>query len=184
MGHSSINTIQFLVVFYALYMMAGFYDYAIQEHAGHVLMNVAFLVSGYVYFWDLVGIDALPRRNHAGLRLLFLLLSMPIHLYAGVYLMQLNTVYAEDFYRSLQLPWNPDLLQVQKVGGGYAWGLGQFPLLIIFGYLLFEWLRVDRRAAVRYDAKAEVDGDAELEDYNAMLAALAGEGNEGRYRGR
>ncbi|WP_293770998.1 cytochrome c oxidase assembly protein [uncultured Corynebacterium sp.] len=183
-GRSAFNLIQYLVVFYALYMFPDFYAYAVKEHAGHVLMNVAFLVSGYVYFWELIGSDSLPRRRPTGIRLVLLFVSMPIHLYAGVYLMQLNTVFALDFYQSLDLPWNPDFLQDQKVGGGYAWGLGQFPLLIVFAYLFFEWLREDRRTARRIDAKADVDGNAELEDYNAMLAALHEDGDEQRYRAR
>ncbi len=31
--------------------------------------------------------------------------------------MQLQSVLGEEFYLSLNLPWNPDLLQDQRVGG-------------------------------------------------------------------
>lgn len=177
-----VNLAQFLIVFYALYMSFGFYNFAISEHAGHVLMNVAFLVSGYMYFWELVGPDYIPNRRPTRLRLFLLFISMPVHLYAGVYLMQLRRVLGEVFYLSLELPWLPDLIHDQKVGGGIAWGFGQFPLAIVFAYLFVEWLRDDMLTARQHDAKADIDGDADLEDYNAMLAALNEDGDTQHYR--
>jgi hypothetical protein len=37
-----------------------------------------------------------------------------------------------------------------------------------------QWSRSDDRDAKRYDRAADRDGDAELEEYNAMLAKLSG----------
>ncbi len=170
--HPAVNLIQFLVVFYAIYMSFDFYEFAISEHAGHVIMNGLFLVSGYIYFWEVIGTDPLPRRAETRVRLFILFISMPIHLFAGVYLMQLGAILGEDFYLGLNLPWEPDLYQDQRVGGGIAWGFNQFPLALVFAYLFIGWLRDDRRAAKTHDEQADLDGDADLEDYNAMLAAL------------
>jgi putative copper resistance protein D len=39
--------------------------------------------------------------------------------------------------------------------------------------LLVQWARSDRRTARRLDRAAELDDDAELTAYNAMLAELA-----------
>lgn len=172
--HPAYNLIQFLVIFYAIYMNFDFYNLAISEHAGHLLMNTSFLVSGYMYFWELIGKDPIPNRRPTHLRLFVLFLSMPVHLYFGVYLMQLNTVMGEPFYQSIDLPWNPDLLHDQKVGGGIAWAFGQFPLVIVFGTLFIEWLSKDREEAAVFDAKAKEDHDMDLDDYNAMLANLSG----------
>ncbi|QNE90067.1 bifunctional copper resistance protein CopD/cytochrome c oxidase assembly protein [Corynebacterium incognita] len=172
--HPAYNLIQFLVIFYAIYMNFDFYNLAISEHAGHLLMNTSFLVSGYMYFWELIGKDPIPNRRPTHLRLFVLFLSMPVHLYFGVYLMQLNTVMGEPFYQSIDLPWNPDLLHDQKVGGGIAWAFGQFPLVIVFGALFIEWLSKDREEAAVFDAKAKEDHDMDLDDYNAMLANLSG----------
>lgn len=167
-----INLVQFLFFFYVIYLFADLYQFAISEHAGHVVMNFIFLVSGYLYFWEVIGPDPLPSRGPSSLRLGLIFLSMPLHLFAGVYLMQMQIILGQDFYSSLNLPWHPDLLQDQRVGGGIAWGFGQFPLLIVFGKLFVEWLRDDRATAVRHDAQADDDGDADLADYNAMLAQL------------
>ncbi|QPK78805.1 bifunctional copper resistance protein CopD/cytochrome c oxidase assembly protein [Corynebacterium lizhenjunii] len=180
--HPAVNLLQFLFFFYVVYMSFSLYQFAISEHAGHVIMNAVFLVSGYIYFWEVIGPDPLPHRAPTNVRTFILFISMPIHLYAGVYLMQLGQILGEEFYMSLNLPWEPDLRQDQRVGGGIAWGFGQFPLVIVFGKLFVEWLRDDLFEARRHDAKADLDGDADLQEYNAMLAALEKDGNTQHYR--
>ena len=167
---SPVSTIQFLVVFYAMYVIQPFYELMISEHAGHVIMNAAFLISGYLYFWELIGPDEIEGRPTAKVRLLWLWVSMPFHLFMGVYLMQLGSVMGEEFYRSLELPWNPDLLAVQKDGGGIAWASGSFPLVIVFGELFRQWLRDDRAETAEVDRHAEETDDEEWRRYNEMLA--------------
>ncbi|OFN75402.1 cytochrome c oxidase assembly protein [Corynebacterium sp. HMSC074E01] len=179
--HPAVNVLQFLVILYVLYLFPNFYEVAISEHAGHVIMNWVFLISGYIYYWEVIGPDPLPWRAPTGVRLLILFVSMPLHLFAGVYLMQMQVILGLDFYESLNLPWNPDFVTDQRTGGGISWGFGQFPLVIVFGSLFRDWLREDRATARRYDTKAEVDGDADLASYNAMLKQM-GEGDESSFR--
>ena len=174
-----VNVLQFLFFFYVLYLSFDLYQLAISEHAGHVLMNFAFLISGYIYFWEVVGPDPIPKRSKTLIRLGILFASMPIHLFMGVYLMQLNEILGLQYYLSLEIPWDHDLMQDQKVGGGIAWGFGQFPLVIVFGKLFVDWLREDRAESKFYDAKAEVDGDVDMEEYNKMLAELSRRNNRG-----
>ncbi|GAA1171532.1 Cytochrome c oxidase caa3 assembly factor [Corynebacterium glaucum] len=165
-----VSLIQFIFFFYALYLFIPLYELMISEHAGHVIMNAVFLVSGYFYFWELIGPDEIPQRADAKIRLAWLWISMPVHLFMGVYLMQLNIVLAEDFYQALQLPWQPDLLADQKVGGGIAWATGSFPLVIVFGVLFRQWLLDDRAETAEVDRRAEETDDEERRRYNEMLA--------------
>ena len=171
---SPVSTIQFLVVFYAMYVIQPFYELMISEHAGHVIMNAAFLISGYLYFWELIGPDEIEGRPTAKVRLLWLWVSMPFHLFMGVYLMQLGSVMGEEFYRSLELPWNPDLLAVQKDGGGIAWASGSFPLVIVFGELFLRWWREDKAETAASDRRAEETDDEEWRRYNEMLSQIHG----------
>lgn len=165
-----VSAVQFLVFFYVMYVFTDLYELMISEHAGHVIMNAVFLVSGYFYFWELIGPDYIEGRVTAKTRLLWLWISMPVHLFMGVYLMQLNTVMGEEFYRSLLLPWDPDLLADQKVGGGIAWASGSFPLVIVFGVLFILWWREDRAETAEVDRIADETDDAEWRAYNEMLA--------------
>ncbi|WKD58821.1 cytochrome c oxidase assembly protein [Corynebacterium caspium] len=170
--HPGVNTVQFVALFYVLYV-SPFYEVLVRDHGGHVLMNFVFLISGYLYFWDMIGPDPVPNRRSVPQRLAWLAFSMPFHLYFGVYLMQLNDIIGYNFYSTLGLPWNPDLLTDQKIGGGIAWASGAFPLLVVFGSLFYQWLRDDKREARAYDTKAASDGDTDMAAYNEMLAALS-----------
>lgn len=171
--HPAVNTAQFLFFFYVLYIFIPFYELMISEHAGHLSMNWVFLISGYLYFWELVGPDPLPVQRPTAIRLAWLVGSMPFHLFAGIYLMQLTTVMGEDFYMSLGLPWELDLLEDQKVGGGIGWASGSFPLGLVFILLFLGWRRDDRANEVEYDKKVEAGESDEYEAYNEMLARMA-----------
>lgn len=168
----AVNTIQYITIFYFIYV-TPWYELMISEHAGHLIMNWVFLLSGYVYYWEMIGADPKPKNNKVIARLAWLIFSMPFHLFFGVYLMQLSTVLAGDFYQSLQLPWGVDVMHDQNVGGGIAWASGSFPLVVVFGTLFAQWLREDRADMKAYEDKAAVDDEEELRAYNAMLADMS-----------
>jgi putative copper resistance protein D len=172
-AHPLVALALFVGSFYALYL-TGLFDAALRYHWGHQLMNLHFLLVGYLFFWPLVGSDPAPvRLPHLG-RLAVLLAAMPFHAFFGIVLMSSDTVLGGDFYRSLALPWVPDLLADQHLGGGIAWASGELPMLLVVVVLLTRWARDDAREAARHDRRADADGEAALAAYNAMLARLAG----------
>ena len=167
-----IATVMFVVGFYGLYF-GGIFDAAVSNHAAHVMMNVHFLLSGYLFYWVVIGIDPTPRPiPHLG-KIGMVFASLPLHAFFGVVMMGMKTVLGEPFYRSLQLSWHTDLLGDQKLGGGVAWAAGEVPLVIVMLALLIQWRRSDDRTAKRLDRAADRDDDADLAAYNRMLAHLA-----------
>ncbi|MHA6781227.1 cytochrome c oxidase assembly protein [Pseudonocardia saturnea] len=162
----------FVGSYYALYF-SGLFPAALPEHGAHVLMNLHFLLVGSLFFWPIVGIDPAPRRLPPVARLGVVMASVPFHAFFGVALMSSATVIGGDFYRALALPWVPDLLQDQRLGGGLAWASGELPLLLVVVALLIQWSRHDERSARRDDRRADHDGDADLKAYNAMFHRLA-----------
>ncbi|MEV0043786.1 cytochrome c oxidase assembly protein [Nocardia rhamnosiphila] len=172
LAHPGFSIPVFVVTLYGLYFTSLF-ENLISYHWGHVLMNVHFLVVGYLFYWAIVGIDPGPNRlPHLG-RLGMLFAIMPFHAFFGVVVMSTATVIGGRFYTNLQLPWGIDLLADQHAGGGIAWVSGEVPVLLVVGALLTQWVAQDRRTAVRTDRKDETYGDSDLEAYNAMLAELA-----------
>jgi cytochrome c oxidase assembly factor CtaG len=172
-AHPLVALVLFVGSFYALYL-TGLFDAALRYHWAHQLMNLHFLLVGYLFFWPVVGSDPAPvRLPHLG-RLALLLAAMPFHAFFGIVVMSAERVLGGDFYRSLALPWVPDLLGDQRLGGGIAWASGELPMLLVVIVLLTRWARDDAREAARHDRRAAADGDAELAAYNAMLARLAG----------
>lgn len=167
-----IATMMFVVGFYGLYF-GGIFDAAVSNHAAHVMMNVHFLLTGYLFYWVVIGIDPTPRPLPPLGKIGMVFASLPLHAFFGVVMMGMQTVLGEPFYRSLQLSWHPDLLADQKLGGGVAWAAGEVPLVIVMLALLIQWRRSDDRTAKRLDRAAERDDDADLAAYNRMLAHLA-----------
>jgi putative copper resistance protein D len=171
--HPLVVLALFVGSFYALYL-TGLFDIALRYHWAHQLMNLHFLVIGYLFFWPLIGVDASPTRlPHIG-RLAVLLAAMPFHAFFGVAVMSTSTVLGGEFYRLLALPWVGNLLDDQHTGGGIAWAAGEAPMLLVILVLLQRWSRDDAREAARHDRRADADGEADLEAYNAMLARMSG----------
>lgn len=170
--HPVVATVLFVAGFYGLYF-GGIFDAAVSNHAAHVLMNVHFLLSGYLFYWVVIGVDPTPRPiPHIG-KIAMVFASLPLHAFFGVVMMGMQDVLGESFYRSLQLSWHTDLLADQKLGGGIAWAAGEVPLVIVMLALLIQWRRSDQRTAKRLDRAADRDDDADLAAYNAMLAEMA-----------
>jgi len=176
-----VATALFVAGFYGLYL-GGLFDAAVGSHIGHVLMNVHFLVSGYLFYWVVIGVDPTPRPIPPIAKLGVVFASLPLHAFFGVVLMGMPKVLGESFYRSLHLSWHTDLLGDQRLGGGIAWAAGEIPLVLVMIALLVQWSRSDRRTARRLDRAADRDEDADLAAYNAMLAELARRDSPGQRR--
>ncbi|OBH50657.1 cytochrome c oxidase assembly protein [Mycobacterium sp. E2479] len=167
-----VATVLFVAGFYGLYL-SNLFDITASSHAGHLAMNAHFLLSGYLFYWVVIGVDPTPRPLPPLAKVAVVFASLPLHAFFGVVLMGTKKVLAADYYRSLGLGWHTDLLGDQRLGGGIAWAAGEFPLVIVMLALLIQWARSDRRTATRLDRAAERDDDADLVAYNAMLAQLA-----------
>lgn len=163
----------FVGSFYALYF-SGLFEAALPYHWAHLAMNAHFILVGYVFYWPVIGVDPSPNKLPPLGRLGLLFASIPFHAFFGVVLMSSQNVIGEQFYRNLALPWMQNLLEDQRLGGGIAWAAGELPLLVVMVALLTQWARQDGRDAKRLDRKADADGDADLEAYNAMLRKMAG----------
>jgi len=159
-----------LVAFY----YSDLFELSLTTHVGHELMMVHFLLAGYLFAWVLVGIDPGPNRIGYPLRLILLFATMAFHAFFFLAVMNGNAVLQPEFFGSLGRTWGRALLADQQYGGGIGWGIGEVPTLLLTLVLAVQWSRSDDRDAKRYDRAADRDGDAELEQYNAMLAKLAG----------
>lgn len=170
--HPIIAAVIFVVGFYGLYFSTLF-DSIVGSHAGHLAMNIHFLLSGYLFYWVVIGVDPTPRPIPPIAKVAVVFAALPLHGFFGVLLMGLQKVLGEWFYGPLNLPWHTDLAGDQHLGGGITWAAGELPLLLVMVALLVQWHRSDERTARRLDRAADRDDDAELAAYNAMLAEVA-----------
>ena len=170
--HPLVATSLFIGGFYGLYL-SGLYDDAVDVHAAHLAMNLHFLLSGYLFYWVVIGIDPAPRRLPPVAKLGIVLVSLPLHAFFGVILMGTKSILGEKFYSNLALPWRIDLAADQHMGGAITWATGELPLLVVMIALVVQWSRSDERLARRQDRAADRDDDADLAAYNAMLTKMA-----------
>lgn len=160
----------FIGSYYGLYLTGIFGDY-MRFHWAHQLMNLHFLIVGYLYYSLIIGVDRPPRPlPHIG-KLGYVLAAMPFHAFFGVILMTSTDIIAENFYRYLDLPW-ADLQAQQYLGGGVAWAGGEIPLMIVVVALGIQWSRQDAKDARRKDRHLDTGRDDEYDAYNQMLQRL------------
>ena len=176
--HPLVASFLFVGGFYALYL-GGIFGATLDSHGAHLLMNVHFILSGYLFYWVVIGIDPAPRQIQPVTKLAMVFGSLPFHAFFGIALMSTMEVIGGWYYRSLGLGWNDDLFNDQKVGGGIAWATGEIPLVLVMLALLVQWSRSDEKTAKRIDRAADRDDDAELAAHNAMFAELARRDKDG-----
>jgi cytochrome c oxidase assembly factor CtaG len=143
--HPVVATIVFVAGFYLLYF-GGIFDAAVSRHGAHLLMNLYFLMSGYLFYWVVIGVDPTPRQVRRLGKIGMVFASIPLLVFFGVALMGMSAVLGERFYRSLLLPWQTELLGDQRLGGWIAWGGGAIPLVVVMMALLIQRQRSDRSA--------------------------------------
>jgi putative copper resistance protein D len=170
-GHPLVSTVVFalsLMVFYYSPLLS----WASTTHLGHEWMILHFLLSGYLFVQALIGVDPSPHRTSYPVRLILLMATMGFHAFFGLSLMTGRSLLLPEWFGAMGRTWGDSPLVDQQVGGGIAWGIGELPTLILSGMVVLSWIRSDAREAKRSDRQAARDGDAELDDYNAMLATL------------
>ncbi len=145
------------------------FDWATTNHVGHQWMIVHFLATGYLFVFSLIGVDPSPVRTPYPIKLLILLGTMAFHAFFGLTLITGSGLLLAEWYGAMG--WGTDALADQRVGGGIAWSVGELPTVSLAIIVAIQWARDDARGAKRYDRKAARDDDAELAEYNAMLAA-------------
>ncbi|MDN5608848.1 MAG: bifunctional copper resistance protein CopD/cytochrome c oxidase assembly protein [Brevibacterium sp.] len=166
---ASVNFAGSLVVFY----YSGVMKYALEWHLGHELMIIHFLGAGYLFAQALIGIDPGVERPAYPLRLLMLLITMAFHAFFGISIMSSEVLIEGDWFGNIGADWGYSAIEDQQMGGGIAWGIGEFPTLFIAIMVAFQWSKSSDREAKRLDRREARTDDAELRAYNDMLANMA-----------
>lgn len=165
---AGVNFAGSILVFY----YTDFFRFALEQHVGHEFMNVHFLLTGFIFALVMVGADPLPARPPYPLRLVLLLATMVFHAFIGVAMTSSTGLLQASWFGNLGRDWGLPALEDQRVGGGVMWGIGEFPTVAMAVTVAVLWYRSDTKDAVRLDRRADRDGDADLNAWNAMYADL------------
>lgn len=172
--HPAVAAPIFVASPYVLYFTPLF-PTLMSDHLGHLFMGVHFLLSGFLFYWVIVGVDPAPRKVPYLLRILLLLLAMGFHAFFGISIMMQSAPMAMDFYNRFEVPWLDGLAEDQYAGGGVAWALGEIPTLLVMVALVVQWSRDEEKEERRRERHARRDGseDSDMDAYNAYLAERA-----------
>ncbi|MGZ5368478.1 MAG: cytochrome c oxidase assembly protein [Aeromicrobium sp.] len=169
--HPLVGPALFVGSLYGLYF-TGIFETLMRNHWGHSVMELHFLAVGSLYYYVLIGIDPSPRKLAPLVRFGMLLLTIPFHAFFSIAVMSSNTVFAGEYWKFLNRPYQTDLLADQNLGGGIAWAMGEIPLLLVMGAIFVQWFKSDRRESRRFDRAESKNDDHQLEAYNDYLASL------------
>ncbi|NJC73582.1 bifunctional copper resistance protein CopD/cytochrome c oxidase assembly protein [Planosporangium thailandense] len=165
-----------VVSLYALYF-SNLFVVLMRTHLGHLVMLTHFVVTGYLFFWVVVGIDPGRRRVPHHALILVHFASMTFHAFFGVVLMLATGLLAASWFGALHPAWRASLASDQKLAAGIAWAFGEIPGVAVMAVLILQWIRADEREQRRLDraaARAETEGaDDDLARYNAFLRTLS-----------
>ncbi|TQN32122.1 putative copper resistance protein D [Haloactinospora alba] len=179
--HPVIAAPLFVVSPYALYFTSLF-PTLMDNHFGHLAMNVHFLVTGFLFYWVIIGVDPGPRKLPYLLRVVLLLLAMGMHAFFGITIMMQSAPLAMEYYGQFEVPWNDGLAEDQYSGGGIAWAIGEIPTSVVLTALVVQWSRDEERIERRRERHSKRGGsdDADMDAYNAYLQELDRRAREGR----
>ncbi|MBB4930736.1 putative copper resistance protein D [Lipingzhangella halophila] len=171
--HPGVAAPLFVLSPYALYFTPLF-PALMSDHLGHMLMNVHFLATGFLFYWVIAGVDPGPRKLPYLLRILLLLVTMGMHAFFGIAIMMQTEPLAPEYYAQLEIPWSSSVGEDQYTGGGIAWSIGEIPTLLVTIAMLRQWARDEERTERRRQRHSRRDGsdDADMDAYNAYLQEL------------
>ena len=147
-------------------------------HAGHLLMNVHFILAGFLFFMIIIGVDPSPRRIHHLVRIVLLFAAMAIHAFFSISLLATSTLIDKGFYSSQNIPWlGTGILDDQRAGGSVSWAMGEIPIILALIATFILWMRDDAKETRRIDRneerKAAMGEPDELAQYNEYLKSLS-----------
>jgi putative membrane protein len=149
------------VVSYVLMLgsfLSSFYVFSEQHPLVLDASNLAFIISGCLYWWPVVGLDPSKWRLSFPAKLGYLATGIPVTTFLGLALI------------SARNPIDPAIhtLADTHAGGGTLWVLGELYTLGAMGAVLVQLMHSEEREAARYDRRlqhetANLNREAELQ---------------------
>ena len=156
-----------LVPLFGLYL-TGAIDALLATETGRAALQIGFVAVGVVVMVPLVSTDPLPRQTSYVIRVFDAFLEMQIHAAFGLTLIFSSSPLVAAF-SSPSPRLGIDALRDQQLAGALVWTYGELPVVVILLVSLARWQRQDTRKAAKAARRADVEGDTELDDYNAYL---------------
>lgn len=165
--HPGVAIVVAVVAFPGLYFSDAI-SWVLAVPGGHVILLTLLLIFGVIAAAPLWALDPMPRKPSYAVRLIDVLIEIQIHALFGLMLLRAGGAMF-SWYADEPTAWGITRELDQAIGGSLAWSYGELPLLIVLIVTLSKWRKSDIRSAPRRRPQE----DADLDDYNEYLAAMA-----------
>src|ERR1700722_2411981 len=156
------------LVYFTPWYAAGFGSALVRE-----LTFAAFLVPGFVFFWNLLRVDPVPTAYPYVLLLWISAAEIIGDAVLGLAIIADPSLIANAYYHAVARPWGPSLFTDQVLGGGTIWVLGDMVGLPFLVAQLVQMIREDEDDAKKIDAELDA-AEAEAAAEAAVASAAAG----------
>lgn len=132
-----VAVVLFVVSLFGLYFTPLF-GVLMSTPVGHVGMQVHFLITGYLFFWILIGPDPGPRRPPPMARFLAILPVGAMHALFAVTVAFADHIFGEPFISQVRPGWS-SVRWDQTLGGGIAGGFAELPMGTVAVLCFLQW---------------------------------------------
>ncbi|HET9059251.1 MAG TPA: cytochrome c oxidase assembly protein [Acidimicrobiales bacterium] len=127
------------------FFLTGLVNTAMHDMALMDLCNLAFLFSGTLYWWPMVGLDPIIHwKMGYGARIANLAIGVPFEAFLGIAIMSQHVPIASMYS-----------LPSTHAGGALLWAATELSTFAGTAPVFLQWLRADERAGARADARGE-----------------------------
>ena len=136
--------------------LTSLYNYSLTHDLAHDNEHLAFLVVGYLFWRPVVAIEPSRHPLTPGLRLVYLMLSVPIDTFSGLVLAS-ATHEMFPVYLDIHRNWGPSLVQDLHIGGSIMWVGGDTLMVAAMIPVVANWVRQEEEKARQLDAELDVN---------------------------
>ncbi len=132
--------------------LTSLYNFCMTNDLAHDNEHLAFLVIGYLFWRPVVAIEPIRHPLTPGLRLVYLMLSVPIDTFSGLVLLSATNEMFPAYF-DIHRSWGPSLVRDLHIGGSIMWVGGDSLMVAAMIPVVVRWVSEEEEKARRLDAE-------------------------------
>ncbi len=128
-----------------VFFLSPIYRISLEHPLFHDYTHLHFLVSGYVFWSVVIGLDPSRWRLSYPAKLAMLAVSVPVNVILGIALTGARTSIAPEFHT----------LADTHAGGSVLWVVGELITVVAIAITVVQWMRYEEREGVRADRRLD-----------------------------
>jgi cytochrome c oxidase assembly factor CtaG len=132
--------------------LSGLFDLMLRSMWFHHFEQIAFLVSGYLFFRHAIGVEN-ESELHPGLRLVYVMAAVPVDTVTGLALAMSSHNPFPSYLNSMRSP--NEILSDIHLGGAIMWIGGDALMLLLLIPLVVRWLKFETIRTKQIDAELD-----------------------------